>query len=186
LFVDASNFRRHPNAPAEPVLAAWGITTDPKPVVTGLAPAGSESTHAWADFLGELTDRGLRSPLLGSSDGAPGPISAVETARRARNACRPGVLIDLSLGRQATTPSLTGQSPPAGTAGWNAKRQETRGPRMDTIDSARRQHVSDYSDGEGVTARQVGNDVGSDILSVLDWVVDLGPDGGPSRHEESA
>ncbi len=59
LCLDASNFRMHPNAPAEPVLAAWGITTDPKPVFIGLAPAGSESTDAWADFLGELKDRGL-------------------------------------------------------------------------------------------------------------------------------
>ena len=49
LFLDASNFRMHPNAPAEPVLAAWGITTGGKPVFIGLAPAGSESTDAWAD-----------------------------------------------------------------------------------------------------------------------------------------
>ena len=53
------------------MLAAWGITTDPKPVFIGLAPAGSESTDAWADFLGELKDRGRRSPLPGISDGAP-------------------------------------------------------------------------------------------------------------------
>jgi putative transposase len=72
----------HPNAPAEPVLAAWGITTDGKPVFIGLAPAGSESTDAWADFLGELKDRGLRPPLLGISDGAPGLISALETTFR--------------------------------------------------------------------------------------------------------
>ena len=26
LFLDASNFKMHPNSPAEPVLAAWGIT----------------------------------------------------------------------------------------------------------------------------------------------------------------
>ena len=37
LFLDASNFRMHPNAPAEPVLAAWGISIDGKPVFIGLA-----------------------------------------------------------------------------------------------------------------------------------------------------
>jgi len=84
LFLDASNFRMHPNAPAEPVLAAWGITTGGKPVFIGLAPAGSESTDAWADFLGELKDRGLRPPLLGICDGAPGLISALEAALRSR------------------------------------------------------------------------------------------------------
>jgi transposase-like protein len=57
LFLDASNCKMHPSSPAEPVLAAWGITTDGKPVLIGLAPAGSESTDAWADFLGELKER---------------------------------------------------------------------------------------------------------------------------------
>src|SRR5437899_546355 len=41
LFLDASCFRMHPNSPAEPVLAAWGIDTEGKPVFIGLAPAGS-------------------------------------------------------------------------------------------------------------------------------------------------
>jgi putative transposase len=43
------------------------------------APAGSESTDAWAGFLTELNERGLRPPLLGISDGAPGLIAALET-----------------------------------------------------------------------------------------------------------
>ena len=72
----------HPNSPAEPVLAAWGIDTEGKPVFIGLAPAGSESTDAWADFLAELVARGLRPPLLGISDGAPGLIAAMETTFR--------------------------------------------------------------------------------------------------------
>ena len=38
LFLDASFFRMHPGSPAEPVLAAWGITTDGKPAFIGLAP----------------------------------------------------------------------------------------------------------------------------------------------------
>jgi transposase-like protein len=39
LFLDASFFRMHPGSPAEPVLAAWGITTGGKPAFIGLAPA---------------------------------------------------------------------------------------------------------------------------------------------------
>ena len=43
-----------------------------------MAPAGSESTDAWADFLDELKGRGLRPPLLAISDAAPGLLSALE------------------------------------------------------------------------------------------------------------
>src|SRR5215212_874500 len=68
----------HPGAPAEPVLAAWGIDVDGKPVFVGLAPAASESTDAWDDFLADLTERGLRAPLLGISDGAPGLTGAFD------------------------------------------------------------------------------------------------------------
>jgi putative transposase len=78
LFLDASHFKMHPGAPAEPVLAAWGINTDGKPVFVGLAPASSESTDAWDDFLADLVGRGLRAPLLGISDGAAGLIGAFE------------------------------------------------------------------------------------------------------------
>jgi transposase-like protein len=80
LFLDASFFRMHPGSPAEPVLAAWGITTGGKPAFIGLAPGTGESTDAWAGFLGDLKDRGLASPLLIISDGAPGLISAIEQA----------------------------------------------------------------------------------------------------------
>jgi transposase-like protein len=78
LFCDASFFRMHPGSPAEPVLAAWGITTDGKPAFIGLASGSGESTDAWADFLTDLKDRGLRSPLLVISDGAKGLIAALE------------------------------------------------------------------------------------------------------------
>ena len=80
LFLDASFFRMHPGSPAEPVLAAWGITTEGKPAFTGLAPGSGESADAWADFLADLKDRGLPSPLLVISDGAPGLITAIEQA----------------------------------------------------------------------------------------------------------
>jgi putative transposase len=80
LFLDASFFRMHPGSPAEPVLAAWGITTDGKPAFIGLAPGSGESAGAWHDFLADLTGRGLPCPLLVISDGAPGLIAAIEQA----------------------------------------------------------------------------------------------------------
>jgi putative transposase len=48
LFLDGSHFRYHANAAAEPVLAAWGIDIDGKPVFVGLDAAASESGDAWA------------------------------------------------------------------------------------------------------------------------------------------
>ena len=80
LFLDASFFRMHPGSPAEPVLAAWGITTGGKPAFIGLAPGSGESADAWAAFLADLSERGLASPLLVISDGAPGLIAAIEQA----------------------------------------------------------------------------------------------------------
>ena len=89
LFLDASFFRMHPGSPAEPVLAAWGITTGGKPAFIGLAPGSGESADAWGDFLADLKDRGLGSPLLVISDGAPGLIAAIEQAfpRALRQRC---------------------------------------------------------------------------------------------------
>ncbi len=78
LFVDGSHFKYHANASAEPVLAAWGIDTDGKPVFVGLAGASSESGDAWEGFLTGLGERGLVCPLLVISDGAPGLVGAIE------------------------------------------------------------------------------------------------------------
>jgi putative transposase len=80
LYLDASFFRMHPGSPAEPVLAAWGITTGGKPAFIGLAPGSGESADAWHDFLADLKQRGLPCPLLVISDGAPGLIAAIEQA----------------------------------------------------------------------------------------------------------
>jgi putative transposase len=89
LFLDASMFKMHPGARAEPVLAAWGITTTGAPIFVALVAGGSESTDAWAGFLDELTGRGLCPPLLVISDGAAGLLAAVETAlpRSLRQRC---------------------------------------------------------------------------------------------------
>jgi putative transposase len=78
LFLDGSHFRIHPGARAEPVLAAWGITSQGAPVLVGLTPGTHEGHDPWAGFLDELVDRGLRAPLLVITDGAPGLVGAVE------------------------------------------------------------------------------------------------------------
>ncbi len=62
------------------MLAAWGITTVGKPAFIGLAPGTGESADAWGGFLADLKDRGLVSPLLVISDGAPGLTGAIEQA----------------------------------------------------------------------------------------------------------
>ncbi|MGH9030049.1 MAG: IS256 family transposase [Acidimicrobiales bacterium] len=89
LFLDGSHFKFHAGAAAEPVLAAWGITTDGQPVLVALAPGSSESHDAWAEFLSELGARGLTPPLLVVSDGAPGLIGAAEVVlgRSLRQRC---------------------------------------------------------------------------------------------------
>jgi putative transposase len=78
LYLDGSFFKMHPKAKAEPVLAAWGIDVDGKPVFLGLGPGAAESTDAWRGFLQDLTDRGLGAPLLVISDGGKGLCTAIE------------------------------------------------------------------------------------------------------------
>jgi len=80
LFVDGSHFKMHQGSRAEPVLAAWGITTAGKPVLVGLDAAGNEGNDAWDEFLDGLKARGLRPPLLVISDGAAGLVGR-STAR---------------------------------------------------------------------------------------------------------
>jgi putative transposase len=89
-FLDASFFKMHQGAKAEPVLAAWGIDTDGKPVFLALAPGGAESADVWKDLLDDLANRGLRSPLLVISDGGSGLGSAIERAYPAslQQSCR--------------------------------------------------------------------------------------------------
>jgi putative transposase len=78
LFLDGSFFKMHPKAKAEPVLAAWGIDVDGKPVFLGLGPGAAESTDAWRGLLEDLADRGLGAPLLVISDGGKGLCTAIE------------------------------------------------------------------------------------------------------------
>ena len=78
LYLDGSYFKMHPKAKAEPVLVAWGIDVDGKPVFLGLAPGAAESTDAWRGLLEDLKDRGLGAPLLVISDGGKGLCAAIE------------------------------------------------------------------------------------------------------------
>jgi transposase-like protein len=78
--LDGSHFKYHAGAKAEPLLAAWGITTGAKPAFVGLAPAANEGNDAWDGFLGDLKSRRLACPLLVISDGAAGLVGAIERA----------------------------------------------------------------------------------------------------------
>jgi len=78
LYLDGSHFKMHPGAGAEPVLVAWGITTNGRPVLLSIEPGSAESIDAWRDFLRSMTARGLRAPTLVVSDGGAGLIGAVE------------------------------------------------------------------------------------------------------------
>jgi transposase-like protein len=78
LYLDASHFRFHDGARAEPVLVAWGITSDGRPRLLAVDAVSAESHDAVVGFLRDLVARGLRPPLLTTTDGAPGLIGAVE------------------------------------------------------------------------------------------------------------
>lgn len=80
LFLDGSHFKYHQGARAEPLLAAWGITTAGRPAFVGLEAAANEGNDAWDGFLEGLKARGLASPLLVISDGSAGLIGAIERA----------------------------------------------------------------------------------------------------------
>lgn len=78
LFVDASHFKMHQGARSEPVLVAYGITTEGQPVFLHMSGVSAESTDACVGFLRSMVARGLRSPLLSICDGAPGLCAALD------------------------------------------------------------------------------------------------------------
>ena len=75
LFVDASHFKMHDGARSEPVLVAYGITTEGNSVLLHLDGVSAESTDACVGFLEDMVARGLGSPVLTVTDGAPGLCS---------------------------------------------------------------------------------------------------------------
>jgi transposase-like protein len=62
----------------EGILAAWGVCTTGRKVLLHLALGNKESYQSWLDFLRDLVKRGLQTPVLITTDGAPGLIRAVE------------------------------------------------------------------------------------------------------------
>ena len=78
LFMDAIYLPVRPDGPKEGVLVAWGFTTDGSRVLLDVSLGQRERVEDWLDLGRGLARRGLRSPLLVVTDGAPGLIRAVD------------------------------------------------------------------------------------------------------------
>ena len=79
LFLDAVyESLRQQGGGKEGVLCAWAICTDGRKVMLHLALGNKESYPNWLEFLRDMVKRGLRTPVLVNTDGAPGLIRAVE------------------------------------------------------------------------------------------------------------
>ncbi len=78
LFLDATYFKMHAQAKAEPVLCARGIDRDGHAVFLGMTGGTGESTEGWRSFLKGLKDHGLGEPLLIVTDGGKGLCAALE------------------------------------------------------------------------------------------------------------
>jgi transposase-like protein len=60
------------------VLVAWGILEDGRRLLIHLEVGNRESYESCREFLRGMVARGLRAPVLATSDGAPGMIRALE------------------------------------------------------------------------------------------------------------
>jgi len=79
LFVDAVyEAMRLYKTTKEGILVAWGILEDGRKILLGMKLGNKESYQDWLDFFRDLKRRGLNDPVLGTSDGAPGLIRALE------------------------------------------------------------------------------------------------------------
>lgn len=78
LFLDAVYLPTRPSGAKEGVLVVWGYTTEGKRVLLAVRLGQRESYEDWLDLGRDLARRGLRSPWLVVSDGAPGLIKAIE------------------------------------------------------------------------------------------------------------
>jgi putative transposase len=78
LFLDAVYESLRQGGLKEGLLAAWGVCTDGRKVLLHLALGNKESYPNWLDFLRDMIKRGLQTPVLTTTDGAPGLIRAVE------------------------------------------------------------------------------------------------------------
>jgi transposase-like protein len=76
--LDAIYLPVRPEGPREGVLVAWGFTTEGERVLLDVCLGQRErTTEDWLDLGRGLSRRGLRSPLLVVSDGAPGLVRAI-------------------------------------------------------------------------------------------------------------
>ena len=89
LFVDGIAERLNAGAKREPVLAAWGFTIEGRRVLLALMAGSKEDAETVLAFFEDMKARGLKDPLLVTSDGAPGIIKAIEVAfpRAERQRC---------------------------------------------------------------------------------------------------
>jgi len=72
LFLDAVyESLRQQGGGKEGVLCAWAICTDGRKVMLYLALGNKESYPNWLEFLRNMVKRGLRTPVLVTTDGAP-------------------------------------------------------------------------------------------------------------------
>jgi putative transposase len=78
LFMDATYLPTRPSGQKEGVLVVWGYTTEGKRVLLAVRLGQRESHEDWLDLGRDLTRRGLRTPWLVVSDGAPGLIKAIQ------------------------------------------------------------------------------------------------------------
>ena len=69
---------RRQAGPKEALLCAWAILSDGRKILLHIALGNRESYADWKEFLRGMIARGLRVPLLITSDGAPGLIAAIE------------------------------------------------------------------------------------------------------------
>ena len=91
LFIDAIYLPvRQDSDEEEGILAAYGILRNSKRVLIHLALGNREDYESCLDFMRNMAGRGLRSPLLVISDGAPGLIKAIKHAypRSIRQRCQ--------------------------------------------------------------------------------------------------
>ncbi len=89
LFVDGVAERIRPGQRREPVLAAWGFTTEGRKVLLHLMAGSKEDFETVSAFFQDMRARGLGDPLLIASDGAPGIVKAIESCfpRSLRQRC---------------------------------------------------------------------------------------------------
>jgi len=77
LMLDAIYLPVRPDGPKEGVLVAWGFSVDGERVLLDVCLGQRERVEDWLDLGQALIRRGLRSPLLVVSDGAPGLVRAI-------------------------------------------------------------------------------------------------------------